>query len=132
MALAGSSIVLKGGVSSNPSDEIDGANNIRFGRTREMLETTDFKDTSGARTRLAGLKDGVVEISGDYEPSDTAQTAIESKLDDGNSYYVQVLWDGTNGHEIECKVESFDIDGEVAGKAQFTATLQFTAAASSV
>lgn len=131
-ALAGHAIEVYGGTSASPTDEMDGITSISFGPSRDMLETTDFKDTTGARTRLAGLKDGSIQLSGQYESADTAQAALRTAWGSGADFYLQVLWDGTNGNEVKCIVESYEVSGDVGGLVEFTATLQFNAAPSAV
>lgn len=132
MALAGHELVLRGAATATPVNAIDGINSLSFGPSRDMLEDTDFADTTGARTRFAGLKDGTIQISGDYEPSDTAQALIETQFNNGGPYFVRILWNGTAGHEVECIVENFEISADVGGKVEFTATLQFNGVPSAV
>ena len=51
--------------------KIDGINDFSFSPSNDMLDTTDFKDTTGAHTRLPGLQVSSVSLSGDYEHGDT-------------------------------------------------------------
>jgi len=121
-----------GGTSPSSGDytEVDGINSLSFGPTRDQLESTDFADTTGARTRFSGLKDGTVSISGDYEAGDAGQTSVETIFDGtaDATLWVQILWDGTDGHHVECKVESFTIEADVGDKITFSAELTFTGA----
>ena len=130
MVLAAHPLVLSVATSVGGSyAEIDGINSVSFGPNRTMLETTDFKDTSAAKTRMSGLKDGVSRLGGDYESTDTTgQNVLRTAEDDGTSVFVKFLWDGSTGHRVECKVESYEISGEVDGKVQVTYNLTFTGA----
>jgi predicted secreted protein len=107
-------------------DEIDGLREVSFSPSREMLDTTDFKDTTAARTRIAGLMDGSISFSGDYESADAPQVLLQTHFASGASLYCWIKWNGTVGHKTQCLVESFEITSSVEGKAEFSCTLQFT------
>lgn len=132
MALAGYEVVVKGGASSNPATEMDGITSVSFGPNRDMLETTKFNNVNANRSRMAGLKDGTIQISGQYIGNDTAQTALRTAWSNGSDFYCQILWDGLTGHEVRCAVESYEISADVGGLVEFTATLQFNDIPSSV
>ena len=128
MALAGHPFTLSSSTDDGGEDaytEIDGINDFSFGPTRTMLETTDFKDTSGAKTRMAGLKDGTISLSGDYESGDTGQGKIPTAWAAGTDLWLKMLWNGAAGHKVKCIVESFELRTSVDGKVEFSATLQF-------
>ena len=127
MALAAHPVIINAGAAASPTDEMDGIISATFSPTRDLLDETDFADTSGAHKRFGGLRDGTISLSGDYEASDTAQTALRAAFDGGTEFHVQILWDGTNGHEVETRVESYEISASVEGKVEFSATLQFNA-----
>lgn len=109
-------------------NEVDGISSISFGPTRDQLETTDFMTATGARERMSGLKDGVISVSGDFEGVDTGQQNIRDVFagDEDEVCWVQILWDGTSGFHVPCKVDSFTIDSEVSDKVTFSAELSFT------
>jgi predicted secreted protein len=113
-------------------NELDGINNVDWGPMADLLDTTDFKDTTGFKTRIQVLKDIAPTISGDYERTDTAQSALRTGWDTGATRYLKVMLDGTNGFKVACKVESFGISASVDGKVEFTASLQGTGAISVV
>lgn len=108
--------------------EIDGINDLSFGPSREQLDMTDFKDTSGARQRFQGLKDGTISLSGDYEPSDTGQAEIFAAFNGASNLvcWIMILWEGTTGHHVKCVVESYEISAGVDGKVEFSVELSFT------
>jgi len=136
MALAGHELTVhafestQGGAAptSGNYDEIDGINNVSFGPTRDQLESTDFMDTTGARTRFGGLRDGTVSLSGDYEAADTGQGHITSAFEGASDAvcWIQILWDGTSGHHVKCVVDSYTIEASFDGKVEFSAELSFT------
>ena len=128
MTLAGHPLVVKGGASANPATEIDGVNTLSYGPSATMLTTVDFKDTTEHMTRMRGLKDGAISFGGDYEPADTATIALKAAHAAGTAFHVQILWDGTNGDEVQTIVESFSIESDTEGKVTFSASMLFNAA----
>lgn len=136
MALAGHPTVVyaKSSVAApSGSDEIDGINNVSYGPTGNLLDTTDFKDTSGFITKLLGLKDGTISLSGDYEASDAPQALLRSSWDSGASVWITIHFNpsggaGVKGFQVECKVESWEVNAAVDGKVEFSCSCQFTAA----
>lgn len=114
-----------------PTDLVAGVRNFSFPRGREMLETTNFKDNSDAtRGFIAGLKNVEVSFDCDYNPSgDTPTGRVETALGDGSSVWAQLAYNSTpNGWKVECKVESVDLKGEVAGKLEASVKLRATGA----
>jgi predicted secreted protein len=133
MALAAHATTISVSATDASYNEVDGLNDFSFGPSRDLLETTDFKDTSGAHTRMAGLKDGTISMSGDYESADTlGQNIVRTAFDNGTACWVKVLWDGATGHKCLCIVESSEIKVSVDGKVEWSATLQFNGAPASV
>lgn len=128
MTLAAHPLVLAVSATDGSYTEVDGVNDLSFGPNRAMLMTTDFKDTSGAQTRMAGLKDGTIQISGDAEFADAPQNLIRTQEDNGGDLFVRIYWDGIAGHKVKCIVESYQVNGGVDGKVEFSATLQFNGA----
>lgn len=130
--LAANGILIQASSDDATYNEVDGLNDISYGPTADMLETTDFKDTSGNHTRMMGLRDGAISVSGDYEASDTAQALMRTQHASGGALWLKVLWDGTNGSKVQCIVENFTIKGGVAGKVEFSASLKFNGAPAAV
>lgn len=114
-------------VGSSSWTEIDGVTSCSIGRNRDMLDITSFKDTSGARKRLAGLKDGTIQISGNLILADAGQTEIRARYNDGADLEFGFKWDGSSGtrQTVACKVESYEESATVDGLVEFSATLQF-------
>ena len=108
MALAAHPSVLDVSLDDITYGEIDGINDYTFGLSRDVLETTDFMDTSGAHTRILGLQDIPVSISGDAEFSDTnGQNVLRAAFVSGATVYFRVRPDGTNGYKAQFKVSTF-------------------------
>lgn len=118
--------------------EMDGIKSVKFGPSRTMLETTDFKDTSGAKTRMAGLKDGTIELSGDLEEADAnGQSIVRTAFDNGSDCWAQIEFapgagPGSKGYKVKGIVESYSIDGDVDGLVTWSATIQFNGAPAAV
>lgn len=128
MALAGHAVEVYGDLTTAPANEIDGIKSVSYGPSRDMLEETDFKDTSGAHKRFAGLKDGAISISGDYEAADLGIVDLFTAFDTGVSYFFGIAWNGVTGHEVECLVESVEIAADFDGNVTFSASLTFNGA----
>ncbi len=109
--------------------EIDGINDASFEVSRDVLETTDFKDTSGAKTRIMGLQDTSLSIKGDYEDTDTnGQNAIRTAFLNGTAVYMGFKLDGTDGYKVQCYCTKFSTSVSVDGKVEFEAEFISTGA----
>lgn len=136
MALAGHPVVVYAkATSASPSagDEVDGINNVTYSPSLDLLDVTDFKDSTGAKLKLGGLKDGSISLSGDLEMTDAPQALLRTAAGDGSSVWMSCYFNpsgstGQKGFKVECKVESFEITAAVDGKVEFSASLQFTGA----
>jgi len=113
---------------------VAGVNDASLSRGGEVLDDTAFMDNpDGFRSRLIGLRDWSINASGDYDGTDTnGQVAILSAWENGTALYVQYLPDGTSGVKGQCVVESFEQNGDVAGKEQMSFVLQADGALSAV
>lgn len=133
MALAAHNLKVRIRTSSGlgtDSDNMSGVHDVGLSRMRDELETTDFNDTS--KNFILGLKGAEVTFSGAYESADTAYGRIETALGDGTSVYAVILWNGTAGHNVECKVVSVDISGARDGLVEASGTLRATGAVTTV
>ena len=86
-----------------------------------MLEITDFADTSGAKKRLAGLKDVAISLSGDYSQADAPQVLLRAVA--GTTLYVTVLPDGTNGYSYPMIVSDYEVKGSVDGLVEISISM---------
>lgn len=109
--------------------EVDGINDASFEVSRDILETTDFKDTSGAKTRIMGLQDTKISMSGDYEDTDTnGQNTIRTRFLAGTTIWVGFKLDGTDGYKVETYCTKFSTKAGVNDKVTFDAEFISTGA----
>jgi predicted secreted protein len=118
-------------------DEIAYVNNVDFSPNIAMLDITDFKDTSAAKKKLAGLTDGSISMSGPLDLADTIQNLLRSSLLSGADVYVQVHFNPSGssnqkGYSVVCKVKSCKLSGQVDGLNEFSAELEFNGAPATV
>ncbi len=104
--------------------EISGVTSVGLNRDRDSLETTHFKDTTGAKLRIMGLKDAKISMSGNLDLSDSAQSQIRSRYDDGASAFIEIQWDGSTSKDGEFKVASYNEKADVGGLVEFTADFE--------
>lgn len=125
MALAGHAVVI--GISADDSSytTIDGVNSSDFGPANDLLETTDFADTSGARIRIQGLKDVDCAMSGHYTGA-TAQAALYTAYAAGSVIYVKWAPNGTTGFKAAFKVENIKLSASFDGTVQVAYSLKGT------
>lgn len=136
MALAGhqATVFAKASVAAVvAADEVDGINNIDYSPSVDLLDVTDFKDTSGAHKKLAALLDGSATLSGDLELADAPQTLLRASIT-GASVWLTFHFNsaaaaGSRGFQVECKMANFKIGAAVEDKVQFSIEAQFTGAA---
>lgn len=117
------------------ADELDGLDDATYEELADLLETTDFKGASVSpwKTRILGLQDGSVELSGAYEAADAPQQLLRTSKRSGASVWITVHFDpsassGFKGFQVECKVAKFSAKDSVGGRTDFACSLQFTAA----
>lgn len=112
--------------------EIDGINKGSIKLNGESLDTTDFKDTSAFRTKIASLRNASGSMSGDYEPADVPEAAIIAAWLAGTNVFIKVLPDGTKGFLGEAVITNIGLDADVGGKAAISIDWEFTGAVSAV
>lgn len=117
---------------TDTTGEVDGVKSYEISINGEMLDTTDFKDTTAAHSRILGLQDVTVTVSGDYESGDTPQALMRSTVTTGATSYIRILPDGSTGFKCAVKSQDFKITGEVNGIVQFSATFVATGAVATV
>jgi hypothetical protein len=113
--------------------EIGNIDKCNYSPSVDLLDVTDFKDTSGAKKKLAALTDGKVTLDGWVDMSDTAQNLLRSSMATGASVWVTWIFNptgstGSKGFQVECKVKSFTISGDTPGAIVFTCELEFNGA----
>lgn len=136
MALAGHPVLVYAKATNAVAvsgDEVDGINSVSYSPSLDLLDVTDFKDSTGTKLKLGGLKDGSVSLSGDLEMTDAPQGLLRTAAGDGSSVWMTMHFNpsgaaSSKGFQVECKVESFEISASVDGKVEFSASLSFTGA----
>lgn len=108
-------------------DEVDGANQTALDMVRDELDTTDFADGS-SRTFIQGLIGFEIPVSGDYEPSNSAQGRMRTSLLSGTNCWAHLRYDGSAGDKLEVLCTKFRISSNVGEKVTFEATLRATGA----
>lgn len=113
--------------------EVDGIKNVTYSPTLDMLDVTDFADTTGAKLKIGGLKDGSIKLSGNFEMADVPQALIRTNAGDGVVGYATCIFNptgsvGSKGFQVAVKVASFEITSAVDGTVDFSADLQFNGA----
>ena len=113
--------VAMAGAGSPTGSYIEGVDNSTFSLLCDLLEITAFGDSY--KNRLAGLKDGSMSISGNYDSADTGQTAIVP----GSTFYIGVYPSGPSvvGKQAPAICESWELSADAAGKQTFTASFSF-------
>jgi predicted secreted protein len=125
--LAGKAMVVKiDTTSSGAGTVIGGVDNTTLRQLCNLLDISAFGDSY--HSRIAGLKDSSVSLSGNYDPADAGQLKINA----GDTVWVQVLPNGTAGKKIEMLVEEFSQQASADGKQTFNATLQGNGAPTTV
>lgn len=101
--------------------KVEGVDDSSYNQLCDLLEITQFGDDY--KSRLAGLKDTNVSLSGNYYPGDTNGQDL---LVPGDTVYIGVYPEGTGnaGKQVEALIESFEISASVGDKQTFSASLQ--------
>ena len=115
--LLGSNVVAKLKTISNPL-------------TNETLDVTTF-DSSAFKEFLAGLTEGTVSITGDYDSTDTNGqialiTAFLAKTLLTSTQKPKILWNGVNGMTADGYCTELNMDTDVAALVNFAATIKMT------
>lgn len=92
----------------------------------DVLDDTEMASNAGFRTRLLGLRDWSVGMSGIWDPTDAQLIILRDAWLARTDLNVQYLPDGTvgNGFEGPVQIESLNITGDVGGIETFDITLQ--------
>lgn len=115
------------------TDEVSGLNTVDFSPNITMLDITDFKDTSAAKKKLAGLTDGTISLAGDLDTTDAVSNLIRSSFLTGADLFVQVLPNpggsaNQKGYAVTCKCKGFKLGAAVDGKNTWSCDLEFNGA----
>jgi len=124
-------------VSANDSDwyEVDGIKEYTCDPDVMLHDSTDFVSASlgsgdydETKTFVAGLSDGTLTFSGDYEDETNGQGTVRVLFSSGAAIYVKALHDGTNGKKITGIVSDYKVSGKADDLTKFSATVAFNSA----
>lgn len=92
----------------------------------DLFDVTALGETSW-RKRMQGLGDATVTMTVVRDASDTGQDNIRASMDSGQLVYIAVLYDGTNGYQWPCFLESRSHEMGKDGAVTESYTLRFSA-----
>lgn len=107
--------------------EIDGVKDVAVDPSMMELDTTNFKDTTQGRLRIAGLLDCDVSCSGDWLTADAPQMLIATSLFGRTSIWLKILPDGIFGWKGSFLCTGLKIDPKVDGLVPFSASFKLDA-----
>lgn len=118
------------------TDQIDDLTDVTVSFPRDMLESTNFK-SAGWKTRVAGLQDSSVDVSGHFNAGDAPQALLRSSKTSGATVYLTLLADpsatsGSQGWRVPMLVSEFTAKAAVNGLVEFTAKLSGNGAPTAV
>ncbi|KKN90087.1 hypothetical protein LCGC14_0232000 [marine sediment metagenome] len=94
-----------------------------FGLSGEMLDDTEFSST-GYRSRIRGLKDYNVSLSGNYTSTASWYSTVFSAWNAGTKLDFQYLPNGTKGFQGRGIVDNFSHSGDVGSLETVEVSLQ--------
>jgi predicted secreted protein len=122
MAVAGHKlkVTCATGASATYSD-MDGVREFSLSDSDDLLDTTDFLEANSdrVRSRIAGLRDATLSLSGDLEITDAGFQKARAAKRAGDPAVFQVWFNtGTSsvGFALVTRVESIEYSGGVEGK----------------
>lgn len=135
MAIAGyNDLVTAATGASSTYVNVNGIKSFKIGDSRDMLDITDFAD-GNTRSRLAALRDVKIDISGDYEPTDsTGWGKIQAAYNAGTQIALQVFTNAvatTSGFAYLLQIGNIDYSASVDGKVEVSCSLMIDASAGS-
>ncbi len=109
--------------------EIDGHDSFAVNRNRDSIEVTNFKDTTGAKIKIMGLRDGGCDLSGNIVFTVSTLTLdvgiknIIQRIVDGGALFLQAKIEGAGGtyRGATGLVEEFSLSAEVDGAVKWSA-----------
>ena len=91
------------------------------------LDVTAFDDGQ-YNVFIQGLKSGSVPLELNWIPADAGQVILRARADDGATFYIKSLFDGTNGYKYTLKAFSFSVGAKVADTVMMTCDVKMVAA----
>jgi len=102
-------------------------NNASLSLNGDILDTTSFEDGT-YKTKISGLRDWSVSVSGDLDPSSAQMQGLLAGYTGGSTVAVVLQPTGVTTCQFSGNtlVESFEISGAVDGKVEVSVSLQGT------
>lgn len=130
---AGHLVVVETATDGATYAEIAGGTSVSRASDRDALETTHFADASEHKTRIVGLKDGRVELSGNvsFTPVtfllDAGFKNVVQRARDGGALSARSKMNGAAGAYLGAAglVEEFSLSAEVGGLVEWSTTVRF-------
>ena len=120
-------VILVSTASAGTYSAVDGCNDCSLSLAGEILDDTEFSTSNpGYRSRMTGLLDSNISLSGDYSTG-SGQAKIYTSWSNRAQLWVKYLPTGSttgNGFQTSYMVESYEIAGAIADKNTFSASLQ--------
>jgi hypothetical protein len=104
----GEDAIINVGVTTGPTTPVYGINSYTAPRTRP--ETVRKYFMMAAQTFVGSSEDSV-QLQGDYNQADPGQDILRAAYIAGTTVFVEILPDGTNGFEQECRVSQAELSG---------------------
>jgi hypothetical protein len=110
-----------------------------FAPKQDLVDKT-YLGGNGARDKLPTIRDGQIQLSGQFPgggvatpgvvSSDTAQNTLFASLLAGDPYvWIKILWDGTtHGPSLQTILSGFKLEAAVAGAVDFSCSAEFNSA----
>lgn len=126
MAVAGKKLLVQVSTASGGTfTTIAEMNNASVAVNGENIDVTAFG--SSWRSRIQGLKDISLDVSGFYNSTDTnGQSAARNAMVNGTDLYARVLLDGTTSNYIQTQafLGSYDISASVDGAVEVSMSIE--------
>ncbi len=105
----------------------DGVDTASLNAEYNLLETTCFSDTN-VKTRICGLKDWTLDLSGFYQVDATGQGLVRSLGQTSAQIWFTLKYDGTNGYGVIAQsvgplVANWKVDTSVQDAVKFSGQL---------
>jgi predicted secreted protein len=112
-AIAGRKALVK--VSTTESSgytTVKGIKSVSVTENGAQIDVSEFGDSW--KNNLRGLLDAQISLQGNLDPTDTTgQSVIRDAFLNDTPLFMQVLWDGTNGVQMQVQVTKWQADAGV-------------------
>lgn len=134
---AGHLVVLESATDGVTFTEIDGGSSLGRGAGRTVLDVTTFKDTSGHKLKIVGLKEESMDVGGHvmFMPTtftlDTGIKNIIQRARDGGTLTLRAKLEGAAGtyRSSSGLVSEWSLSAEADGVVEWSAKVQFSGVA---